>query len=266
MKTWSPTNGIANNLKAGRYINHKLGTQERYAVREVLRMNGPKTTRRISEGKCGLCNTTFSKAAMTRHLKLCRQGKAVETPSKGRRSQERKILHLAVEGRHLPEYWMHLEALASATLEDMDTFLRRTWLECCSHLSAFTIEGKQYVSDPSEEFGDKGMDVTLGKVLSVGTRFYHEYDFGTTTELALKVVSERMGRIGRESIQLLARNNPPLVKCRSCKKAATKVCSQCDYSDKRWLCDECAKKHKCGEEMLLPVVNSPRTGMCAYTG
>jgi len=33
-----------------------------------------------------------------------------------------------------------------------------------------------------------------------------------------------------------------------------------------WLCDECAPKHKCGEDMLLPVVNSPRVGKCGYTG
>ena len=33
-----------------------------------------------------------------------------------------------------------------------------------------------------------------------------------------------------------------------------------------WVCDECAPKHKCGEDMLLPVVNSPRVGMCGYTG
>lgn len=26
------------------------------------------------------------------------------------------------------------------------------------------------------------------------------------------------------------------------------------------------KTHECGEDMLLPVVNSPRVGMCDYTG
>jgi len=220
----------------------------------------------MSSGKCGLCNTTFSKAAMTKHLKLCRQGKAVETPPDARRSQKTKILHLAVEGHHLPEYWMHLEALANATLQDLDAFLRRTWLECCGHLSAFTIEEERYVSEPSLAFGDEGMGFALGKVLSVGTKFYHEYDFGSTTVLVLKVVSELRGRIGRKSIQLLARNNPPLITCGLCGKAATKVCSQCDYSEKGWLCDECANKHECDEEMFLPVVNSPRVGMCGYTG
>ena len=33
-----------------------------------------------------------------------------------------------------------------------------------------------------------------------------------------------------------------------------------------WLCDDYAEGHKCREEMLLPVVNSPRTGVCGYVG
>jgi hypothetical protein len=38
------------------------------------------------------------------------------------------------------------------------------------------------------------------------------------------------------------------------------------YPDEGWLCDECAVGHECGEEMLLPVVNSPRVGVCGYVG
>ena len=44
------------------------------------------------------------------------------------------------------------------------------------------------------------------------------------------------------------------------------VCTECVFDDGGWLCETCAVKHECGEEMLLPVVNSPRVGMCGYTG
>ncbi|MDI6903856.1 MAG: hypothetical protein QMC77_09015, partial [Methanocellales archaeon] len=57
-----------------------------------------------------------------------------------------------------------------------------------------------------------------------------------------------------------------LIICESCGKTATRVCTQCVWSGEGWLCDECAGKHECGEDMLLPVVNSPRVGMCGYTG
>ena len=39
-----------------------------------------------------------------------------------------------------------------------------------------------------------------------------------------------------------------------------------NYEDKGYLCDECAKGHECGEEMLLPIVNLPQTGVCGYAG
>ncbi len=65
---------------------------------------------------------------------------------------------------------------------------------------------------------------------------------------------------------VLSRNEAPVIVCQSCGKPATQVCSQCVYDGEGWLCEECAEDHECGEEMFLPVVNSPRVGMCGYTG
>jgi len=92
------------------------------------------------------------------------------------------------------------------------------------------------------------------------------YDFGSTTELTLKVISEREVPAKKKAIEILARNNLPLVSCDVCGKPATTTCTQCIYEDKGWLCDACAKDHECGEEMLWPMVNSPRAGVCGYTG
>ncbi len=53
------------------------------------------------------------------------------------------------------------------------------------------------------------------------------------------------------------------------KSGMTKHLQSClgeTQGDAGWLCDSCAEDHKCGEDMLLPVVNSPRTGVCGYTG
>lgn len=221
-------------------------------------------TRQTSEGKCEFCNGTFSKATMTKHLKSCSQRKVMlDTPSTNQKAKE---FHLIVEGRYAPAYWMHLLASANTTLESIDSFLRNIWLECCGHLSAFTIDGTSYSTSPMGGHDEKGMDVRLGDVLFSGMKFYHEYDFGTTTELTLKVVSEVEGEAKNKSVQLLARNNPPSIACESCGKNTTQVCTQCIWSGKGWLCDECVSDHECGEDTLLPVVNSPRVGMCGYTG
>ena len=112
----------------------------------------------------------------------------------------------------------------------------------------------------------KNMKTVFGDILGLGMKFYHEYDFGTTTELTLRVVSELEGEAKSKSIRLLARNDPPSIVCESCGKIATQLCAECIWAGKGWLCDECAQEHECGEDMLLPVVNSPRVGMCGYTG
>lgn len=44
------------------------------------------------------------------------------------------------------------------------------------------------------------------------------------------------------------------------------ICCGCKYSSEAFFCKACGKKHECGEDMILPIVNSPRTGVCAYTG
>ncbi|MGD9101357.1 MAG: hypothetical protein PVF45_12830, partial [Anaerolineae bacterium] len=91
-----------------------------------------------------------------------------------------------------------------------------------------------------------------------------EYDFGTTTYLDLRVVAERQGAASAgQPVQIMARNNPPDYRCKDCGEPATLICVYCDYP---LLCDKCAETHECGEDGFLPVVNSPRMGMCGYTG
>ncbi len=224
-------------------------------------------TRQMSKGKCNLCGSTFSKSAMTKHLKSCKQKeKNTETSSPGRSPRKTKIFHLVVEGRYSSDYWMHLEVPAGVTLEVLDSFLRRIWLECCGHMSAFMIEGRTYSVAPMTEFDDESMGARLDEVLSSGMKFRYEYDFGSTTYLAMKVVSQEQKQIKDESITVLAMNEPPSIPCMSCGKIAAQVCTECLWSGEGWLCDECAAEHECGEEMLLPVVNSPRVGVCGYTG
>ncbi|HYA99433.1 MAG TPA: hypothetical protein VED37_04375 [Ktedonobacteraceae bacterium] len=227
--------------------------------------------RQTSKGTCTFCHGEFSKSAMTRHLETCEQRAIAEAKAGSKqKAQPTRKLQLVVEGRDLPMYWMHLEVPASATLSTLDQFLRNTWLECCGHLSAFEIAGQRYTVDAGMyddwDMGEKSMRVRLDKVLAPGQSCFYEYDFGTTTELKLKVISERQTATRGNTIQVLARNVPPVILCEECGKPATEVCSQCIYEGRGWVCDECAEEHECGEEMLLPVVNSPRVGMCAYTG
>jgi hypothetical protein len=87
---------------------------------------------------CFLCDDQYTKRGMSRHLRACRSDHV---------AGERDTLHLRVEGTHRPEFWIHIEAGANAELRSLDQFLRQLWLECCGHLSAFTIDGVRYRHD-----------------------------------------------------------------------------------------------------------------------
>lgn len=208
-----------------------------------------------STGKCNLCGQAFSRTGIGRHLKQC---------GDSRKSGVKLAFHIVVEGRYSKQYWLHAALPCASGLWELDRFLRAIWLECCGHLSAFTINGRHYADS---EFSDADMDIRADRVLASGAAFRYKYDFGSTTELVLKVAGIR--HAGPENdVQLLARNDPPQIFCDNCggTKAATRVCAGCSYGKEGWLCEDCAKSHECGSEMLLPVVNSPRTGVCGYSG
>ncbi len=222
-------------------------------------------TRFTSYGTCSLCGKHTSKAGMTRHLKSCVADHDLP------RGRPTRLFHLRVEDAYSPLFWLDLEIRARATLLDLDNFLRGIWLECCGHLSSFDIDGVSYAATYYggliDEFDDRSMDVELYKVLTVGERFEYTYDFGTSTELKLRVVNEREGRIGSSPLRVLSRNDAPAWACEVCDQPADHICVYCVYErENPFYCELHAEEHDCGEEALLPVVNSPRMGMCGYDG
>lgn len=346
--------------------------------------------REISRGVCRFCQGEFAKNKMTQHLKSCKARFTQKTEQDG---QEQRLLHVLVEGKYRPEYWMHLEVSAAATLGDLDYFLRTTWLECCDHLSEFKIDGVSYASfledgwfmafneeeeeeDEADEeegeeddestsleevtteiarrlsdefhadlsevaverieekleqmfvehlplerspalldalrpmFGviaqslhqgtltqdlqgvvldvdeedeeDEGMEAELGEVVNVGEKFSYIYDFGSSSTLSLRVISERSGALpavrgeeskaeeaeeAEEEIVVMARNEQPALTCHICGQPATQVPSRSEYDSlaEEALCATHAHASEYADE-LLPLVNSPRAGICGYTG
>jgi Plasmid pRiA4b ORF-3-like protein len=229
-------------------------------------------TRQISKGRCTFCHRELSKASMSRHLQSCEQRAAMQGKRESHQQVGKsKVLHLVVEGYRFPMYWMHLQVAVDTPLATLDHFLRDTWLECCGHLSVFRIDGLNYYVDADQDaywwdMRRKNMQVKLEEVLRPGQTCSYEYDFGSTTELLVKVISEYEVEMKGKAIQIIARNSLPIVPCDVCGEPATSLCTQCIYEDKGCLCDACARSHACGEEMLLPLVNSPRAGVCGYTG
>ncbi len=223
--------------------------------------------RNASKGKCQLCDKTYAKNGMTRHLNSCIK-KTIEknNETKSKKAVTKESLIVSVEGRYNPQYWLYLEMPVKTKLITLDGFLRDIWLECCSHLSAFKIAGEFFSIDPYNEFEDRDMNIPLIKVLALGEYCTYEYDFGSTTELTLKLIDVGTKVFPDNKITVLARNDEPHYRCDYCEGRAVEICMECYDEDKGWLCEKCLEEHTCDEEMWLPVVNSPRVGICAYMG
>lgn len=225
---------------------------------------------KASYAVCKLCGYRGTKASMTKHLTRCVESQPI--PGKGKPV---RLLHLRIEDAYQPSpFWMDIEIKAGASLGVLDDFLRVIWLECCGHLSQFRIDGVDYEAMIDPRWGlneSKSMGVALGKVVQVGSRFAYKYDYGTTSELRLGVLGERNGYLQKD-LRLLARNEPPEWQCSVCGQPATRIDTECAYDmDNPFFCDAHTQQHAeqrhGGEDyMFLPVVNSPRVGMCGYEG
>ncbi len=104
----------------------------------------------------------------------------------------------------------------------MDSFLRNTWLECCGHLSSFTIDDQTYEYQLHKLFDNdsKSMRVKLKKLLYKGMSIGYIYDYGVSTEIEIKVISSHSDITENNSkfIKISARNDDIDFRCIKCKK------------------------------------------------
>lgn len=211
-----------------------------------------------SRGMCRACGYVGTKASMTKHHTTCQ----VRSVTAGK---PREVYRLRVDGGN--PFWLDIEADVNATLDEIDSFLRGIWLECCGHLSEFSI-GPQPDWDNFDPFKapKKTRQPLLNKLLSVGQKFGYTYDMGTSTYLELTVQARETSYAFPESVVLLARNLPPQWKCSQCDSPA-KWINAYDYDEATGLPKfYCGRHGRSTREEQLPVVNSPRMGECAYEG
>jgi hypothetical protein len=198
---------------------------------------------------------------MTKHLVTCPQRQAAIATAEQGKGKPEDLLHLRVEDADSKDFWLDLEMRGSRTLSDLDDYLRSIWLECCGHLSQFSLAS----------FGQEvGKRKKVQDIFQRTAQLAHDYDFGTTSTTLVKVVSARNGKpTTKYPIALMARNLMPTTECITCGKPASYLCMECVYEDenRETLCKTHAAKHphkNYGDP--LPLVNSPRTGMCGYDG
>jgi len=218
--------------------------------------------RKASKGKCTYCGEEMTKGRMARHLLSCPQRQQLISKAEQKKGKSETLYQLRVQDAWRSEFWLDLEMRGTATLGDLDHYLREIWLECCDHLSQFSIGGWRG-KEISKRRG-------ANEIFEPGIELTHIYDFGTSSETLIKVVGTREGKpTTRHPIALMARNSLPEAQCMECQQPAAWLCFECLFEDDVWgtLCDEHAQTHPhedYGEP--VPLVNSPRLGMCGYNG
>lgn len=203
-----------------------------------------------SKGNCYICGKQIAKSGAARHL---------STHEKDEDNSQRCVL-IKVEAVYDNNYWLFLDMPVTSSLSTLDTFLRKIWLECCGHMSAF--------------FEDRYEEISMRRKLSgfsVGTKLSYQYDFGSTTDLKITFVRETFRKKQKDDVRLLVRNEAPKLKCSLCDADASWICLECMYEESSmypFFCKECFEKHEEEHDGYepLPVTNSPRMGVCGYAG
>jgi hypothetical protein len=209
-------------------------------------------------GTCRICEEPVTKRTIVSHLLKKHKGES-----------GKNLFLIMVDTPYSSPYWLALVVDPEAYLQDLDSLLRDVWVECCGHLSSFIILGIEYsAGGDGEEIDDddyesKSMKIKVKKVIGPGITFKYEYDFGTTTELRLKVVDTIVCMKPKEKIMVVGMNTMPETSCDECGRPALYHYNECE---EKLLCKSCAADEELDECYLLPITNSPRTGLCGYEG
>ena len=195
----------------------------------------------MSRGICTYCGQEFGKTAIKRHLTVCPQRMNVILQAESGKGTRETLIHLRVQAAYAKEFWLDLEMRGSATLKDLDTYLRAIWLECCGHLSAFS-SWKRQIRRQKSLCGTK-----QSEIFTPGTLLTHLYDFGSTSETQIEAVEIREGKpTTSRPIALLARNVMPEAECIECDQKAVWLCMECVIEEDAagTLCEKHVKKHR----------------------
>jgi len=210
-----------------------------------------------TRGTCAYCGGVVTRRGVDKHLAACQKRQAALQASN---QPSETLWRLHLQGSYNHGFWLELEMRGSASLDDLDQYLRAIWLECCDHLSQFSLGGwRGSVVD---------MDRKADHVFQLEMIMRHEYDFGTPSETDIKVLGVSQGKPATQNpLSLLARNQMPEQTCQECDQKAAWLCMECVYEhgEDVFLCDDHLENHE-HEEGPIKLVNSPRVGMCGYTG
>jgi hypothetical protein len=139
--------------------------------------------RKQSKRAYAYCEKELVKSAIAKHLGIC--GKQLEAIAKieaGKATPE-TLFHLRRQDAYRNKFWLDLEMRGSKALQDLDTCLRAIWIECCGHISQFSLGGGF-----AKEVGKRQK---MSDVFQHGIELTHIYGCETSPEMLVKLMEVR---------------------------------------------------------------------------
>lgn len=194
-----------------------------------------------SKGDCRLCKNKFDKNKFKKHILKCSKKELM--------GYINGYLVSVDEGQH----WIYLFIPCDSTLDKLDTFLKKIWLECY-HTSIFVINQIKYSScyrneliprpvELHENDAYESTEIPINNLFEVGKDFKYTHDEGETVYIKGNIISKCVAN--SENIIILGRNDMPKYICCKCNSDDLNfLCYECENI----YCDDCIKninKHKC---------------------
>ena len=150
-----------------------------------MKYDGKPPMKIKTKGKCSKCEKMYGVAQAGAHLLEC----ALQSSTPSESMNEGYLLRIFCPGQP-STYWIFATTPLNASLALLDAFLRGIWLECCGHLSEFTIGGRRYISHTESGRPSQSMINQVGQLLSPGSTCEYVYDLGSSTDLEIQVVAK----------------------------------------------------------------------------
>lgn|GEM_PF-2109566 len=223
------------------------------------------------KGKCYFCGRELTSGGGANHIKNCKKRLGIIEENKKIEGRYAKKFILLIKDKYIKDFWMYISMGKNAKLKDLDKFIRDVWVECCGHLSCFKIKDKIYgesrIEDDIWNHYNGDLNIRIKNLVQIKNIFEYEYDFGSTTYITIKVIDEFSDIKTKNNIEILARNNEPIVKCSDCGEKAKYEFEDGYEGIRKCLCDKCIENYNQSEDNYIEEIecaNSPRFGICDY--
>ena len=224
---------------------------------------------------CMICRERIEHVRITKHIGACIRrtgmGRRDDTLALNSTTDKGHLIHVRLMSEEPSEnYYLHMLATPDLSLTELDSLVRRTWMEPCSdsrHDSRFSkgdivLTTSERLNHQEEPMAGASLRYLWARPGGFAT---YQYDFNLPVTCRLDDFGAYRIDEGHADILLVARNEPAEEQFRSCRGPAT--LAHC-YSSRRnlatkteFLCDKC----RAGDsDPWFPLVNSPRTGACGF--